>query len=204
MADVSALFWDVGGVLLSNGWDRDGRSAAALRFRLDAEELERRHDRVSDDFETGRLDLAGYLATTVFDEPRSFSQGEFIEFMRSRSHPHEAAIACARSLRAGGRYVMATLNNESWDLNNFRIATFRLREIFPCFFSSCYTGRRKPDSDAYRFALQVTQRAPDEALLLDDRRENLDAAARLGLRTLWVQDPARVREELAAVGIVAG
>ena len=204
MGKVSALFWDVGGVLLTNGWDQEGRSAAAARFHLDLEELERRHWRVADAFETGGLDLDRYLAETVFHEPRSFTPAEFVEFMHSRSRPYESALACARSFREGGRYVLTALNNESRELNEYRVATFHLREIFPFFLSSCYTGRRKPSPDAFRFALQVTQCAPDEALLLDDRRENVDAAAQLGLRTLWVQDPERVREELATAGIVAG
>jgi putative hydrolase of the HAD superfamily len=204
MAKVSALFWDIGGVLLSNGWDREARDAAAARFHLDPEELEGRHGRAAEAFETGRLDLDQYLTETVFDVPRPFSRAEFVSFMQSRSLPHAAALACARAFRADGRYLMATLNNESRELNEYRISTFGLREVFPLFLSSCYTGRRKPDADAYRFALEVTQRAPDEALLLDDRRENVDSAAELGLRTVWVQDPDHVREELASAGIVAG
>jgi putative hydrolase of the HAD superfamily len=204
MAKVSALFWDVGGVLLSNGWDREGRAAAAGQFHLDAKMLEDRHEPVAAAFETGRLDLDQYLATTVFDVPRPFSRAEFVEFMQARSRAYPEAIACAQALRSEGRYVMATLNNESRELNEYRIATFHLRGLFHLFLSSCTTGRLKPHDDAYQYALQVTQRAPDEALLLDDRRENVDAAARLGLRTLWVRDPTRLREELATVGIVAG
>jgi putative hydrolase of the HAD superfamily len=99
---------------------------------------------------------------------------------------------------------MAVLSNESRELNEYRIRTFRLGPIFEDFFSSCYTGRRKPDPAAYRLALSVTQRAPEETLFLDDRAENVEAAARLGLRTLRVHDPGRLREELAKVGISAG
>jgi putative hydrolase of the HAD superfamily len=204
MAEVSALFWDVGGVLLSNGWDREARVAAAVRFALDPDDFERRHEHVADAFESGRLDLDQYLTATVFDVPRSFPRDEFVAFMHSRSTAHAPAIACARSFAADGHYLMATLNNESRELNEYRITAFHLRDVFGLFLSSCYTGRRKPSPDAYRFALAVTQRAPDEALLLDDRRENVDAAARVGLRTVWVQDPGRVRQELASVGIVAG
>jgi putative hydrolase of the HAD superfamily len=98
---------------------------------------------------------------------------------------------------------MAALNNESRELNHFRIHTFRLTEIFHAFLSSCTTGRLKPDPDAYRHALEVIQRAPEESLLLDDRLENVEAAAHLGLRTVWVQDPEQIREELARAGVVA-
>jgi putative hydrolase of the HAD superfamily len=204
MANVSLLLWDVGGVLLTNGWDRAGRLAAAEQFHLDADDLERRHERVADSFETGKVDLTEYLAATVFYVPRAFTPSEFRAFVWSRSRPHPAAIDCARALRRGGRYVLAALNNESTELNAYRIATFGLRDIFHVFLSSCYTGRRKPDPSAYEYALDVTRRAPDEALFLDDRRENVEAARRLGLRTVWVKDPAHVRDELAAAGIGAG
>lgn len=204
MAELSLLLWDVGGVLLSNGWDHASRRAAAEEFGLDPAEFERRHERVETDFETGRLDLDGYLTATVFYDPRTFGREEFRAFMRARSTPNPPALSCARELRGSGRYVLATLNNESSDLNEFRLRTFGLRGIFHLFLSSCYTGRRKPDPDAYRYALQITQRDADEALFLDDRRENVESAARLGLRTLWVQDPGRIREELASVGVVAG
>lgn len=193
---ISLLLWDVGGVLLSNGWDHRSRAAAAARFDLDPVGLERRHVGVEVDFESGRLSEDGYLDATVFYEPRSFSRDEFRAFIRARSTPNTAAIGVARALRAGGRYRLATLNNESRELNEYRIRTFGLAEIFDDFFSSCYTGRRKPDPAAYRAALDIAHRAPDETLFLDDRPENVAAADSLGIHTLRVHDPGRLREDL--------
>jgi putative hydrolase of the HAD superfamily len=204
MAKLTMLLWDVGGVLLSNAWDRTGRAAAADHFGLDAEELERRHQRVDADFETGQMDVTAYLDATVFYTPRSFPAAAFRQFMLDRSSSHAAALATARSLRESGEYVMAALNNESRELNEYRIRTFGLKDVFDAFFSSCYTGRRKPDPDAYRYALQITQRDPEESLFLDDRPENIAAAAGLGLRTLQVRDPNRLKEELALAGVRAG
>ncbi len=204
MPEISALFWDIGGVLLSNGWDRDGRRAAAAEFGLDADELERRHGRLADELETGRLDWDAYLASTVFDVPRPFSPAAFRAFVWGRSTVNSSAFDLARSLRAGGRYTMAALNNESRELNEFRIAKFRLPELFHLFLSSCYTGRRKPDPEAFRYALRLTQRRPGECLVLDDRPENVEAAAALGLRTVLVRDPSRLREDLLATGILPG
>ncbi len=200
----SLLLWDVGGVLLTNGWDRASRADAIVRFRLDATAFEDRHARVEAEFETGRLDAEGYLDATVFYEPRSFSRAEFRNYMFERSRPHPEAIATARDLRKGGEYRMAVLNNESRELNEYRIRTFGLHEIFDDFFSSCYTGRRKPDPAAFRLALSVTQQEPQATLFLDDRPENVAAAARLGVRTLRVEDPRHLREELAGVGVTEG
>ncbi len=207
MTEISLLLWDIGGVVLSNGWDETDRHAAADRFGLDAEEFERRHQNVMVDFETGRLGAEEYLSRTVFYTPRPFSREAFQKFMLDCSVPLPSTpgtLAMARGLRAGGKYLMAALNNESLLLNQFRIASFHLAEVFQVFFSSCFTGRRKPDPDAYRYPLQITQRAPEEALFLDDRLDNVKAAAQLGLRTLWVRDPATLREELAGAGVTGG
>ena len=35
MADVNTLFWDNGGVILTNGWDRGSRQKAVEKFHLD-------------------------------------------------------------------------------------------------------------------------------------------------------------------------
>ncbi len=204
MADVSLLLWDVGGVLLSNAWDHRARAAAVRRFGLDGVEFERRHASVDADLECGRIDWAQYLDATVFYEARTFSREDFRDFVRAQSRANPPALATARALRRGGRYTMAALNNESRELNDYRIRTFGLREIFHVFFSSCYTGQRKPDPAAYRYALELSQREPEETLFLDDRPENIAAAARLGLRTLEVHDPAQVGSALAAVGIASG
>jgi putative hydrolase of the HAD superfamily len=200
---LSLLLWDVGGVLLSDGWDHRSRSEAITHFGLDLAEFERRHARVDADFETGRLDWNGYLDATVFYEPRPFSREEFREFVRAQSRPYPEAIATARAIRNAGRYRMAVLNNESRELNEYRIRTFGLGTIFDDFFSSCYTGQLKPAPEAYRLALSVTQHAADESLFLDDRAENVEAAARLGLRTLRVDDPGRLREALSLIGVSA-
>jgi putative hydrolase of the HAD superfamily len=188
-------------VLLTNGWDHDSRAAAAVRFGLDPGDLERRHAAVEIDFETGRLDENGYLDATMFYEPRSFSRDEVRAFIRAQSRPHPGAIAAARAAKAGGRYRLATLNNESRELNEYRIRTFGLVDIFDDFFSSCFTGRRKPDPSAYRAVLDITHHTPGETLFLDDRPENVAAAAALGLRTLRVLDPGRLRDELERSGV---
>ena len=204
MPRPALLLWDIGGVLLSDGFDRASRAEAVARFGLDAAEFERRHARAEVDFETGRLSWDGYLDATVFYEPRTFSREAFRDFVLAQSRPYPAAIATARSLRDTGRFRMAVLSNESRELNEYRLRTFGLVPIFDAFFSSCYTGLRKPDPAAYRLALSITQQAPEESLFLDDREENVAAAARLGLRTLRVHDPGRLGEELADAGVTAG
>lgn len=47
-ADITCLSLDIGGVLLSDGWNQHARALAASGFEFDAAELEQRHDLVFD------------------------------------------------------------------------------------------------------------------------------------------------------------
>src|SRR5579863_2722835 len=145
MSDVTALFWDLGGVILSNGWDRGARAAAAKKFGLDWEELQDRHDLASPAFETGRITLDTYLQRTVFYRKRTFTREEFTDFIFSQSQELPESRAVLRDVAATGKYLLAAVNNEGLELNEHRIRTFHLRQEFKAFFSSCYLGIRKPD-----------------------------------------------------------
>lgn len=201
MADLKALFWDVGGILLTNGWDRASRRKAVETFGLDAEEFESRHRIVENAFELGQLGLDGYLDRTVFYRPRDFTSEAFKDFMFAQSAPYPEPLAVVERLAHSRRYLMATLNNESLELNLHRISRFGLRRYFTAFLSSCFLGVKKPDEVIYRLALQLTQLAPDESLFIDDRALNLECAERLGMRTIHYQNPAQLEQDLRGLHI---
>ena len=201
MTKLTAIFWDVGGVLLTNAWDHNERGEAVAKFGLDANDFEKRHELVVSDFERGKLDLEGYLNRTVFYDYRPFTREAFEQFMFSRSQPNREALALARGLAASGRVFMATINNESTELNMFRIRQYQLREIFQLFVSSCYVGLRKPELNIYQLALNLTQRPPDECCFIDDRPENLEPAQQLGMHCIRMQRVSQLREELNKLGV---
>jgi putative hydrolase of the HAD superfamily len=202
MSDVTALFWDVGGVILSNGWDRGARAAAAKKFGLDWEELQDRHELASPAFETGKITLDMYLERIAFYRKRAFTREEFTAFMFAQSEEFPESRAVLSGVAATGKYMLSTINNEALELNERRIQQFRLRREFKAFFSSCFVGIRKPDEGIYKIALEVTQRRPEECLFIDDRELNLECAQQLRMRTIHFQDAAQLRRELAANGVV--
>ncbi len=186
----AALFCDLGGVALTNGWDRRERAAAARRFDIDPAELEARHAAIAGDFECGRLPLGDYLKTVFLANPGSPRAHAVEAFMREQSQAYPGALAVLERIgKADPSLLLAALNNESAELNRHRIEAFQLRRYFQLFFSSCYLGVRKPDQRIYRLALAITQLAPAACLVIDDRQENLDAAARLGMPTLRIDTP---------------
>jgi putative hydrolase of the HAD superfamily len=200
---VDLVLFDIGGVLGSNGWDREQRTAAVKRFGLDAEDFQYRHEETVGALESGQISLDEYLDVTAFCDGRSFSREEFIAFMFAQSIPWPDCIAIARELAATGAVRLATLNNESEALNNFRIRHFGLREIFPTFFTSCWLGVRKPTHQIYTRALGMTQADPKRTLFIDDRVQNLNPAATLGMQTIHFQSAAQLRANLQARGVLS-
>jgi len=200
---IQALFWDVGGVLLTNAWDRTQRTAALEQFRLDEEEFHDRHEMVVSSFERGKISLDEYLDRTVFYRTRPFTRDAFKDFMFSLSQPMPDVLTFAQSLANSGKYFMGTINNESRDLNLYRIEKYGLRQIFRLFVSSCFVGLRKPERDIYRLALEITQIPAAECCFIDDRSLNLEIAAKLGMQTIEMQTVDQLRSDLKKIGVSA-
>jgi putative hydrolase of the HAD superfamily len=202
--EIHAIFWDVGGVLLSNAWDHTQRIAALEHFHLDEEEFHSRHEMVVSSFERGKISLDEYLDRTVFYRDRVFTRDEFRDYMFSLSQPIPEVLAFARVLAGSGKYFMGTMNNESRELNLHRIEKYGLREIFRLFVSSCFVGLRKPESGIYRLAIEITQFNPEGCCFIDDRALNLECAANLGMRTIQMQTLEQLRSELGNLGVSEG
>lgn len=204
MADVEALFWDNGGVILTNGWDRGARKRAVEKFHLDWEDFSDRHELMLNAFEIGQATLDQYLQRTVFYRHHDFTPDDFKAFMFEQSQPFPEALQFLGEIAAGRKYIMASLNNESKEINEYRIAKFKLRDYFEAFFSSCYLGVRKPDIKIYQRVLEITQREPSKCVMIDDRELNLECARELGLQTIQVKNLAQMKEDLARIGVTTG
>jgi putative hydrolase of the HAD superfamily len=201
MAEVTTLFWDNGGVILTNGWDRNSRREAVEKFHLDWADFEDRHELMLNAFECGQATLDDYLKRTVFYRERSYAIDDFKKFMFAQSQPYAESLEFLQRLARTQQWMMAALNNESMEINEYRIRMFHLRDYFEAFFSSCYLGVRKPGREIYSLALQITQSAPQECLLIDDRELNLECARELGMNALQFQNVAQLRDNLAQYGI---
>jgi putative hydrolase of the HAD superfamily len=202
MDGISTILWDIGGVLLTNAWDRQQRDVVLTHFGLDHADFERRHAEVDQAWERDEIGVDEYLRRTVFFQPRRFTQVQFLEAMRAESQLlQDSAIGILRQFSASEQYVLATVNNESRAMNEFRLTKFNLLDDFDAFFSSCYLGLRKPDRKIYQVALDVLQRDPERVAFIDDRPENVAAAVSLGIHGIRYQGSAQLTEELAKLGV---
>jgi putative hydrolase of the HAD superfamily len=201
LAKITALFWDVGGVLLSNAWDHEQRQRTLKQFNVDEVEFESRHEMLVSSFERGKISLQEYLERTIFYRSRTFTLEAFKEYMFSLSQPDKQTLQLAAELTRSCKYLMSTINNESKELNLFRIQTFGLREIFSLFVSSCFVGLRKPEEGIYRLALEITQKPPEECCFIDDRPLNLDSASRLGMHVIQMKNAEQLHQDLQKLGV---
>jgi len=197
---ITTLFCDVGGVLLTNGWDRQARQLAAATFALDHGEMDERHHLTFDAYEEGKLSLDDYLDRTVFYEPRSFARSAFKEFMFSRSRPLPAMLDFMRGVKERHGVKIVAVNNEGRELNDYRIRTFGLGCFVDAFVSSCFVHFRKPDADIFRIALDIAQAAPEESAYIDDRAMFVEVAATLGIRGVVHKTAEATSQALAAMG----
>ena len=201
MPKITTLFWDIGGVILTNGWDRGSRREAAATFHLDGEEFQDRHDLSFPAFDSGQITLNEYLDRTLFYRPRPFSREEFTAFIFAQSKEYPDTRVILDKVTKSQKYFVGAINNEPLELNQYRIEAFELRRNFLVFFSSCYVHSRKPEETIFRVALEVTQRPPEQCLFIDDRPLNLERPGKLGMNTILHQGAEQLRLELGKYGV---
>jgi putative hydrolase of the HAD superfamily len=199
--EISTVFCDVGGVLLTDGWGHDSRKLAARHFNFEYEEFEKRHEPLAKDLDCGLINVLDYLNQTLFYRPRAFNQSEFMEFMRAQSEPFSDRIQVIAEIAESKKYLMATINNESLELNAYRINKFELYKYFSLFFSSCYMRSSKPEAPIFDNALCITQKAARECVFIDDREANLVVPKQLGMRTILCTEAGQLRKELMDLGV---
>jgi len=192
MKEITHIFFDLGGVCLTNAWDHISRENAAEHFAYDVRESEIHHKAVVEKFEIGETSRRDYLNEVIFYKKRNFSEKEFVDFMENQSQAHPKSFEMLDKLCLENKYHLSVLNNESLELNLYRIAKFGLKRYFSNFFSSCFLGVAKPNLEIYRKVLQITQAPASRCLLIDDRQPNAEAAAECGFQILHLPDVAEL------------
>ncbi|RDC62839.1 HAD family hydrolase [Adhaeribacter pallidiroseus] len=199
---IKALFLDIGGVLLTNGWDRKARKRAADTFNLDYEQLNERHNLTFDTYESGKLSLDEYLKRTVFYEKRAYTPQEFTQFIMDQTGPYPDMINLMKDLKNRYRLKIAAVNNEGRELNEHRVRHFGLHQFIDMFVSSCYVHFRKPDQDIFQMALDIAQVSPEQVVYVDDRPMFVQVASSLGMHCIHHTDYALTKQALAKLGLV--
>ena len=198
---ITTLFLDIGGVLLTNGWDHTMRRRAADTFGLDYEEMNERHHLTFDTYEEGKLSLDDYLQRVVFYTDRAFSRQEFKTFMFEQSQPYPPMIELISKLKQRHDLKIAAVSNEGRELTVYRVKQFSLNAFIDFFISSCFVHFRKPDEDIFRVALDIAQVPPEQVVYIEDRPMFVEIAESLGIQGILHRDLETTRQALAAFGL---
>lgn len=198
---IKALFIDIGGVLLTNGWDRTSRLKAAELFHLDHDEMQERHHLTFDTYEEGKLSLDEYLDRLVFYQERTFSRDDFKKFMFNQSQPHNEIIELIKNLKRQYGLKVAVISNEGRELTEFRIKEFKLNEFVDFFVSSCFVHFRKPDADIFRIALDISQVPAENVVYIEDREMFVHIAEDLGIKGIHHTGFESTQQRLENLGL---
>jgi putative hydrolase of the HAD superfamily len=197
---ITCVFVDIGGVLLTNGWDHHARRRAVKHFNLDWTRTEERHRLAFEIHEEGKLTFDEYLNLVIFDEKRPFTRAQFRRFMCDQSKPYLNMIRMVAQLKAQHGLKVAVVSNESRELNAYRIRTFSLDTLVDCFVSSCFVGLRKPNADIFRLALDITQTEPHQVLYIENTPMFVEIAEGLGIQSILHKDYKSTCAALTARG----
>ena len=203
-APITALFLDIGGVLLTDGWDHDARKRAATNFKLELAEMEDRHHLTFDTYEEGKLTLEEYLDQVVFYQKRPFTRARFRRFMFAQSKPYPEMISLVAQIKVRHGIRIAVVSNEGRELNAYRIRKFKLDGFVDSFISSCFVHVRKPDADIFRLALDVAQAPAGQVVYVDNTPMFVQIAEGLGIRSILHTDYRSTCAELASLGLQSG
>ena len=198
---ITTLFLDVGGVLLTNGWDHHARRRAAKNFKLQWAEMEDRHRLVFETHEEGKITFEEYLGRVVFYKKRPFTRSQFRRFMFAQSKPYPKMIDLVAQLKIQYGLKVAVVNNESREVNGYRIRKFKLDRFVDTFISSCFVHIRKPDADIFRLALDIAQTQAAHVLYIENTPMFVEIAEGLGIRSILHTDYKSTCAKLASFGL---
>lgn len=200
-SSITILFLDIGGVLLTNGWDHHARKRAAINFKLELAEMNDRHHLTVETYEEGKLTLEEYLDRVVFYKERPFTPAQFRKFMFAQSKPYPKMIDLVRRLKARCGLKIVVVSNEARELNAYRIRTFKLDGFVDFFISSCFVHVRKPDTDIFRLALDIAQTPARQVVYIENTPMFVEVAESLGIRSVLHTDYSSTCAKLASFGL---
>ncbi len=198
---ITCLFLDVGGVLLTNGWDHHARKRAAKHFKLDWAEMQERHELNFEIQEEDKITFQEYLDRVVFWKKRPFTRAEFRQFMFAQSKPFSEMIELVRHLKAKYKLKIFVVSNEAREVNAYRIRQFKLDGFVDAFISSCFVHLRKPDADIFRLALDIAQVPAGQIVYIENTPLFVQVAESLGIRSILHTDCKSTAAKLAAFGL---
>jgi putative hydrolase of the HAD superfamily len=157
------------------------------------------------DYDRAALDVTGYWQQVATDLGGSFTEPQIAELSKADAgswlHLRPASVDLVAGLAAAG-IRLALLSNAPEDTAQ-AVSGLPVAAHFEHLMFSCHLKLAKPDPECFRAALAVLRAGPADVIFLDDRPDNVAAAAALGIRSTRFTDAETARADLARYGCLA-
>lgn len=191
---IQTVIFDLGGVLIEDP------SASMLThfanyFQVSREVLQEALKRHWDAWHKGQLSEQALWKQVTADlhiQNPAYNSLWFDGFRQGcRENPEMFLLL--KQLKSLGYTTALLSNTETPLIDHFKQ---RLLADIDHYFFSCEMGLRKPEQAIYEKMLQALECRPEAVVFIDDRRENIEAAASLGIPGIVFDSCAALREQL--------
>lgn len=192
---ISTVIFDIGGVLHSSYRAVGKDLMRELGINQDAiDSIWRTH---IPKLGSGKIDEGEFWTRVSKDHGiRSVSLDENLlgRAFTSALAPNLGVVRIVKKLRKMGLKLAAL--SDTIEPHAKAVKAVGLYDLFDYVFLSHKTGYRKPDSKAFRSALNEIGAQPNEVIFIDDSPINADAATKIGLHGITYTTDTKLRSEL--------
>jgi putative hydrolase of the HAD superfamily len=183
---VRAVVFDYGNVLCLEQTPEDMK-AMALVCGIAHERFSELYWELRPPYDRGDIDGPAYWASVVGQQELNLSTDQITTLIKldceSITRPNQGAVQWAKLLHHEG-FSLSLLSNMPLELSRYVSKFFPGLSTFEHLIYSCDYRSIKPELAIYRSCLELIKAAPQEILYLDDRAENIEAAAGLGINSV--------------------
>jgi putative hydrolase of the HAD superfamily len=188
---VRAVVFDYGNVLCLEQTLEDMK-AMALVCGIPHERFAELYWKLRPPYDRGDIDGTAYWTAVVGQQERSqqelgLSRDQIATLIKldseSITRPNEGAVEWAELLHHEG-FPLTLLSNMPLELSRYVTKFFPSLSTFEHLIYSCDYRSIKPELALFRNCLELLKAAPQDILYLDDRAENVEAAAGLGMTSV--------------------
>ena len=195
------LFVDIGGVCCDNPWTVLSEKLDA-RFGISSSSTLPVFVRESVDLDIGRTDFRQFYERTIIEMGIPLALEEFIGMHDDSLSLKKDVCALLYEVRKRNRIRLVALSNmpeHTWSVLERR---YSMADMFDDSVLSYSYSVIKPDPAIFDIALRKEDIGAEEALFVDDRKENVEAAGRIGIQSILFTSPGQLRKDLSMNGLV--
>lgn len=196
---ISAIIFDWGGVFSRSG-DPLKHPKLTGKINMDLGTIIKRLGSIIGPFSKGKISSEEYWKKyaellNIHEVSPEELRKHYLSFT-----PDPVMINLLKSITS--KHKVALLSNLNIDMKTAIIEKLKIDRYFKHMVFSNDVGLLKPDSASFKLVLKLLGTSPAETIFIDDEKENIEAAEKLGLRTILFASAKQCRAELKRFKII--